>query len=269
VIGTLPTATTPETAIMTATAPTKYLTVVGSRKNTQYGQQAVENLITGLRGYNITIVSGLAIGIDTFVHQTALSVGLPVLAFPGSGLHPDVLHPKSNYQLTERIIDSGGALISAFDMMQEAAHWTFPVRNQLLAGIADAVLVIEASPNSGSLLTATAAANMNRPVMAVPGSIFSPQSQGTNELIRDGATLVLNSEDILRELNFTVSNAPSTAYERCSTEEKYILDLLSQPVSRGELLRGAVLLSTNVNALLSHMEIKGLITERMGIVYRK
>src|SRR3989344_5297892 len=133
--------------------PPKELFIVGSRKYTTYGKEACEKLIEGLRGYPIVIVSGLALGIDSIAHKKALDVGLTTIAFPGSGLDPKVLYPATNAHLAERIVEAGGAVISEFEPDFRATPWSFPQRNRLMAGISDAVLVIEAEQKSGTLIT--------------------------------------------------------------------------------------------------------------------
>jgi len=251
--------------------PTRYLTIIGSRKHTTYGEQVVEQLIQGLRGYNITIVSGLALGIDAIAHEEALKNGLRTIAVPGSGIDFSVMHPPSNRNLAERIVEAGGTILSPFDDTQPAIHWTFPVRNQIMAGLADAVLVIEAKKKSGTLITAKFAADYSRTVMAVPGSITSPHSHGTNDLIRDGAVPITCPEDILTELQFTLLDSASSSdkYYQCSPEERKILDLINQPIQKSELIRAMQMLAPIASAILTSMELKGLIIEKIGYVYRK
>lgn len=178
----------------------KILCIVGARHHTEYGEQVCKNIIQGLRGYNICIVSGLALGIDTIAHKTALEVGLQTIAFPGSGLHPSVIYPQRHRFIAEEIVEHGGALISEFPLMQQGARWTFPQRNRLMAGISHAVIVIEAELQSGTLITSRCAVDYNRDVGAVPGDIFSSLSEGPHMLIRLGATPITCSEDVLEML---------------------------------------------------------------------
>jgi DNA processing protein len=181
---------------------TTLITIVGSRKCTPYGKQVCEMLIKGLAGYPVTIVSGLAYGIDAIAHQAAIDNGLPTIAFPGSGLDWNVLYPKQNRKLAEDTLRSGGVLLSEFENHVSAAPWNFPLRNRLEAGIADMVIVIEAASKSGTLITARIGTEYNKTVGAVPGPITSPTSAGANWLLKLGAVPVTNSQDILRELNF-------------------------------------------------------------------
>lgn len=196
---------TPEMDII-GTLPTDdhaFLCVVGSRSYSNYGKDSCRKLILGLRGYPIVIVSGMAIGMDSFAHEAALEAGLTTISFPGSGLDPSVLYPSSSRQLAKRIIAAGGALISRFPSLQLATDWTFPSRNRLMAGISHATLIIEARRGSGTLITAKYAEEFNRDVLAVPGPIDSELSYGPHMLIRRGATPITSSQDILEALGFT------------------------------------------------------------------
>ncbi len=199
----------------------KFLCVVGSRTHSSYGLNACKKLISGLRGYPIVIVSGMAIGIDSIAHETALEVGLKTIAVPGSGLNDDVLYPKLKRPLAKQIINSEGILMSPFHNHQVATDWTFPVRNQVMAGLSHAILIIEARRDSGTMITARAASDYSRDLLAVPGSVFSDLSQGVNELIRDGATAITCSEDILEMLRLEVNESTkSIIHPDFSEQEK-------------------------------------------------
>lgn len=244
-----------------------YLAIVGSRKFTSYGKEACEKIIRGLKGYPIVIVSGLAIGMDSIVHKAALENGLITMSFPGSGLDNSALHPKSNVTLAQEIVDAGGCLISELEPHWKATLYSFPQRNRLMAGISKAVLIIEAEEKSGTLITARMALDYNRDVFAVPGSIFSSNSKGTNQLIRQGATPVTTSEEVLDALGFTVAVAEKNDVEKyadCDKDELKIIELLREPRERDELIRLSGMDTATANALLSIMEIKGLIKEELG-----
>jgi len=243
------------------------LAVVGSRKYTSYGKEICEKLIAGLRGYPITIVSGLALGIDSIAHKSALLSGLKTISFPGSGLAPGVLYPRSNFGLAKEIIARGGALISEFEPEFRAADWAFPARNRLMAGVSKAVLIIEAEEKSGTLITARLAVDYNRDVLAVPGSVFSSNSAGTNRLLRQGATPVTNSEEILEALSFNVTQKLFEMPD-LRPAEKEVIDLLTLPLSRDEIIRRLGKSATEINALLTVLEIKGLIKEAVGLIRR-
>ncbi len=242
------------------------LAVVGSRKCTTYGKDVVKKLILGLRGYPIAIVSGLAIGIDALSHEAALDAGLFAVAFPGSGISEKVFFPPSSLKLAEKIINSGGCIISEFEPDLKAAPYTFPMRNRLVAGISKAALIIEAEEKSGTLITARMALDYNREVLAVPGPISSDFSKGTNRLIRQGATPITSSDDILEALGFKVNDdsKQQNLFDDATLEEKKILKILTEPLPRDELIRAMLMPTPNANALLSIMEIKGLIKEEMG-----
>ena len=244
-----------------------YLAVVGSRKFTSYGRDACEKLITGLKGYPVVIVSGLAMGIDAIAHRAALKNGLTTISFPGSGLDDKVLFPSVNLQLAKEILSSGGALVSEFEPDFKATQFSFPLRNRLMAGISKAVLIIEAEEKSGTLITARLATEYNRDVLVVPGSINSPSSKGTNSLIRQGATPILSVENLLEALGFEIPtdvDKQAKLFADCSPEEKKVLDLLREPISRDELIRQMDIPTPTAQALLSVMEIKGFIKENLG-----
>ncbi len=247
-----------------------YLTVVGSRRITSYGREVIEKLFAGLKGYPIIIVSGLALGTDACAHEMALKYGLKTVAFPGSGIDPRVIAPSTNRLLAKRIVEAGGCLISEFEPMQPAGLWTFPRRNRLMTGLARAVLITEAQDKSGTLITARLAVDYNRDVLVVPGSIFSPTSIGTNSLLRLGATPITKSEDIIEALGFSIDKSEQINREvkDCSPEEKEILEILIEPMSRDDLVRMIDKSVSEANSLLSIMEIKGLIKEEYGEIRR-
>ena len=244
-----------------------HLCVVGSRKFTSYGREACEKIIAGLKGYPIVIVSGLAMGIDAIAHRKALSVGLKTLIFPGSGLGKEAMYPKTNLRLAEELIESGSCLISEFAPDFKATLWSFPMRNRLMAGISKATLIIEAAEKSGTLITARLATEYNRDVLAVPGPIFSPNSKGTNKLLRQGATPVTSAEEVLEALGFEMEKdekKQAKLFLDLSPEEKMVFDLLRDPFPRDDLIRAMKMPTPHANALLSVMEIKGLIKEELG-----
>jgi len=244
-----------------------YLCVVGSRKFTSYGKEACEKIIAGLKGYPIVIVSGLAMGIDAIAHKKALSVGLKALVFPGSGLSREAMYPKTNIKLAEEIFNSGGCFLSEFEPDFKATLWSFGRRNRLMAGISKAVLIIEAEERSGTLITARLTTEYNRDLLVVPGSIFSPNSKGVNKLLRQGATPITCSEDVLEALGFELpkdEEKQKKLFLDLLPEEKMVFDLLRDPFPRDDLIRAMKMPTPTANALLSIMEIKGLIKEELG-----
>ena len=255
-----------------------YVSVVGSRRYTDYGQQCCRELISGLRGKPVAIVSGLAYGIDQIAHRAALDAKLPTIAIPGSGLDQSVLYPRGHTQLAEEILYNGGCLLSEFQPYEKAAPWTFPMRNRIMAGLARAVLVIEAEEKSGTLITARLATEYNRDVLAVPGSIFSASSAGCNFLLRQGATPITCANDLLQALGlleenkmfpFNQSGEKSDATTRAdvSPEEQEIINLLLiQPRTRDEITTHLNRKIHEVSATISVLEIKGIIEEKLGLL---
>ncbi|MEI7810315.1 MAG: DNA-processing protein DprA [bacterium] len=249
-----------------------YLCVVGSRKYTSYGKEICEKIITGLKGYPIVIVSGFAMGIDTIAHKKAMQVGLKTMVFPGSGLSTDAIHPKTNIPLIEEVLRNDGCLLSEFEPDFKATYWSFPMRNRLMAGISKAVLIIEAEERSGTLITARLATEYNRDVLAVPGSVFSLNSKGTNRLIRQGATPVTCAEDVLEALGFEQEKDESkqmSLFMDLSPQEKKVIEILREPIPRDDLIREMKMQITEANTILSVMEIKGIIKEEYGEIRLK
>src|SRR3989344_447555 len=254
----------------------KLLCVVGARKNTNYGREAVETFIESLRGYPITIVSGLALGIDSIAHRAALKNNLPTIAVPGSGLSLEVLHPQSHTHLATEIIEKGGMMMNEFEPDFKATHYSFPQRNRIMAGMSHATLVIEATQKSGTLITARLATEYNRDVLALPGSIFNTTSQGPHMLIRLGATPIRDSNDILEALH--LEKTGNEEYENneekyfdCSEKEMFIIKLLIEPLERDEILRQIQTKHQipvgEIHTLLSLLELKGLIKETLGEIH--
>ena len=243
----------------------KFLCVVGSRKNSNYGREVCRKLIEGLRGTNIVVVSGLALGIDSIAHQAALNTGLKTIALPGSGLHPKVMYPRTNLRLAEEIIKNGGALLSEFEEKFKATTWSFPQRNRLMAGMSDAVLIVEAEEKSGTLITARLAMEYNRDVLVVPGDIFSRNPVGSNNLIKDGAIPIFNSEDILK--HFGMETSRKNEIRDLSENEKAVIAVLTEPMTKDELIEKTGMEIGKVNILISSMEIKGIIKESYGKIF--
>ncbi len=249
----------------------KFVTVVGSRKHSAYGKAVCEKLIEKLAGYPIVIVSGMALGIDAIAHESALRAGLKTVAIPGSGLDPKVLYPKNNFSLSRKILESGGCLISEFEPDFKATPWSFIQRNRIGAGLADAVLLIEAEEKSGTLTTARFATDYNRDVLIIPGNITSPTSKGTNVLLRDGATPILKSTDILEALGLKPKEEKEQdeeAIKNLSEDEKLVFSHTREPISKEEI---AVMLDKSVseiNITITMLEIRGLVKISEGKVFR-
>lgn len=242
---------------------TVLLTVVGSRKYTSYGKEACEEIISGLRGYDIAVVSGLALGMDALAHEAAMRAGLKTIAVPGSGIDPSVIGPRSNFELARRILETGGALLSEFAPDFRPTVWSFPQRNRIMAGLSRATLLIEAGERSGTLITARLAADYNRDVLVVPGSIFSPTSRGTHQFLKLGATPVTSSEDVLLALGLTPEETPSHEVDLSGLpkEERGVMELLAEPQNRDDIIEALEISASDANILLMKMEIAGLIVE--------
>lgn len=242
---------------------TVLLTVVGSRKFTSYGKEVCEQIISGLRGYDIAIVSGLAIGMDSIAHEVALAAGLRTIAVPGSGLDARVIYPRGNAQLAQRILENGGALLSEYAPDFRATQWSFPQRNRIMAGLARATLVIEAEQKSGTLITSRLATDYNRDVFAVPGNIFSPNSQGPHMLIKLGATPITCAEDVLQSFGFSIKEDQTNTIDitMLSPDEIRVIELLHEPYHRDHIILMLGLSTSDANILLMKMEIAGLIKE--------
>lgn len=245
-----------------------FLAVVGSRTYTPYGKQACEALIAGLSGYPIAIVSGLALGIDGIAHRAAIDAGLRTIAVPGSGLDDSVLYPASHRTLAADILAHNGALVSEFDPLWRPRPESFPQRNRIMAGMCHAVLVVEAEEKSGTLITSRLATEYNRDVLAVPGPIGSATSKGPHMLIKKGAALITRSEDILEALGIDpcAETHPRLPFD-LSDDEGAIVSLLTEPLPRDELVRRCGKSVTEANILLSSLELKGVVEERMGLMH--
>lgn len=242
---------------------------MGSRKATHYGTHVCKELIAGLKGTEVVIVSGLALGIDSIAHEAALDAGLKTIAVLGSGLDWSAVYPRSHVNLAKEIIAAGGALISEQKNEKHNPHqYNFPERNRIMAGLSHATLVIEASIKSGTLITARLALDYNRDVFAVPGSIFSNQSDGPHMLIKNGATPIASSRDILDALHINSNSfsQKNRMLEDCTPFERKIYETLAEPMSRTELLKKVNCDVKEMNVALSLLEMKGFINESEGVL---
>lgn len=243
--------------------------VVGSRKPSPYGQVVAEKLAKDLVAVGITIVSGMARGIDTAAHKGALAGGGRTIAVLGCG--PDVVYPRENRGLMEKIIENG-AIISEFPPGMHPEPWHFPVRNRIISGLSQGTVVVEAAERSGALITADCALEQGRDVMAVPGNVVSPLSRGPHRLIKQGARLVEGAGDILDELGleklFPVPEPGNEGAIKMSKEEETLYTLLSlEPVSMDELIGKSGLSPQKAMAALMYLELKGLTRQMPGKFY--
>ena len=241
--------------------------IVGTRRMTAYGRQVAED-VAGVLGRNgVTVVSGLARGIDSLAHQAALKAGGRTLAVLGSGV--DRLYPPENRRLADEI-KASGAILSDYAPGTPPDSANFPPRNRIISGLSLAVVVVEAGETSGALITATFAAEQGCEVFAVPGSILAPQSKGTNRLIRDGAHPLLDPQEVLEVLNLTAvteHQAARAALPSDPTELKLYQLLGPEPVHIDEILSKTDLPIETVSATLALMELKGMARQVGGMHY--
>ena len=248
------------------------IAIVGSRSFTQYGKMATEHIAQEISRAGICIASGLAFGIDALAHQGALLANGKTIAVLGNSLDSASISPKAHVGLSRQIISGGGLLVSEFPPRTQASPFTFPMRNRIIAGISLATLIIEAAEKSGSLITANYALEFNRDVFAVPGSIFSPQSEGTNNLIKKGAKLIGSINDILEELPLVNCATDHTAIGEPSLnqEEKTVFTLLShEPLHIDRIIKLTTLDTSQTVSILTMLEIKGIIKNIGGQNYVK
>ena len=246
------------------------MAVVGSRKASDYGQQVTRQICRGLAQAGITIVSGLALGIDACSHQTALDNRAKTIAVLGSGL--DTIYPAANLRLAEKIIDHHGCVISEFPLGTPAYKSNFPQRNRIIAGLCLGTLVVEASFKSGALITARYALEQNREVFTVPGSIYNLGSQGPHSLIKNGARLITDAEEILESLNLQRANDFKNVKEIVpeNETEKLLLTLIAtEPIHIDKLVKLSELTISQLNASLTLLEMKGAIKNLGGQKYAK
>lgn len=247
------------------------LAVVGPRKYSSYGRQSCEKIVSELANFKTTIISGLALGIDAIAHQAALDNNSKTIAVLGTGIDDKTIYPAQNFNLAKNILKNGGAIISEFAPETPGLPHHFPMRNRIVAGLSKGVIVIEASEKSGSLITANCALEQNREVFAVPGQIFSENSKGTNNLIKQGAKIATCAQDILEEFNLQLElpEASENKIFDLSEEEKNIFELLSsQPQELDALAKTANIPISKFNSILTMMEIKGIIKNQNGKIFK-
>jgi DNA processing protein len=237
------------------------LAVVGTRRATVYGKQVTGEIVSDLVRSKITIVSGLARGIDTIAHRAALDAGGRTLAVFACGL--DIVYPGENERLARDIMEQG-CLVSEYALGTRPRAENFPRRNRILSGLSLGVLVTEAGESSGAMITARMALEQNREVLAIPGSILSPVSKGTNRLIQEGAKLVRDYEDVLEELNLTTVTRQMEMKEllpETETEAVLLRHLSAEPTHIDEVCQKSGLAAATVSGTLAMMELKGLVKQ--------
>jgi DNA processing protein len=245
----------------------KCFAIVGTRRFSSYGKQVALEIAGALCETGLTIVSGLAPGIDTFAHQAVVERGGRTIAVLGTGLDKKSIYPQQNIKLAQKILENNGCLISEYPEGTKGAKFTFPKRNRIISGLSLGVLVIEAKEKSGSLITANFAFAQKRKVFAVPGPIYSSNSQGPHLLIKRGAKLVEKANDILVELNLPEITRPGLV-EGETKEERLILSALKE----GSLYIDKIIEKTNLDAslvarTLAILEINSKVRNLGGNVY--
>ena len=257
------------------------IAIVGSRRTTNYGAHSAKTLSYQLALRGIQIVSGLARGIDRIAHEGCLDASGKTIAVLGCGL--DSIYPPENKGLFEKIIKSEGLILSEYPPGMPPLQHNFPARNRIISGISSGVLVVEAARRSGSLITVSYALEQGREVFAVPGNIDSAYSNGTNHLIKDGAKMVINVEDILEEFQYgeivnndITTNNPSIAFRNknfsifkgLNTEEIRIVKIISNGIHHiDEIIERSNISAREVNNLLFMLEMKGIITQQPGKMF--
>jgi len=241
--------------------------IVGTRRVTPYGRQITEELSSFLAANNMTVISGLARGVDAVAHQTTLKAGGRTIAVLGSGV--DKIYPPEHRALADQILERG-AIVSDYAPGTPPEASNFPPRNRIISGLSLAIIVVEAGETSGALITAEFAAEQGREVFAVPGSIFAPQSKGTNKLIQNGALPLLSVNDLMQALDLTRVGERKAARKIMpadTIEAKLLTILLDEPLHVDEIRNQAELPIEKVSAALVLMELKGMVRQVGGMNY--
>ena len=241
--------------------------IVGTRKVTPYGRQITEELSAFLAANGVTVISGLARGVDAVAHSAAIKAGGRTMAVLGSGV--DRIYPPENRALAEQMM-TRGALISDYPIGTAPDASNFPPRNRIISGLSLAVVVVEAGETSGALITAEFAAEQGREIFAVPGSILWPQSKGTNKLIQNGALPLLTSQDLMQALNLTRVGAQKSARKILPADEveaQLMNTIGSEPMHVDEIRNQTGLPVEKVSSALVMMELKGMVRQVGGMNY--
>ena len=243
----------------------KSLAVVGTRKASAYGREMCRKLLAPLCERQVSIISGLALGIDTVAHATALQNGGLTLGVLASGL--DIIYPAQNLELSRKIIGSG-ALISEFEPAAKPDRWNFPARNRIISALADAVFIVEGPLSSGAMLTAKNAIEQNREICALPGNINNANAEGPNHLLKNGAALISKAEDLMFVLGIDYEeNQQLEIKTLLSEDEQTLCDLINteqRPLSFDEMLIKTAFPIGRLSTVLTNLELKGLIAKEGG-----
>ncbi|MCK4553828.1 DNA-processing protein DprA [Candidatus Parcubacteria bacterium] len=247
------------------------IAIVGSRKFSTYGRQVCSQFARELSQAGLIIISGMALGIDGIAHRECLKLKNRTVAVLGGGINTKSIYPSSNYQVAEEIVSNGGAIVSEYPIGTPPLKQHFPARNRIISGLSLGVLVVESAQSSGTLIIAKFALEQNREVLAIPGSIYSMTSKGSNNLIKLGAKLVTKTGDVLEELNLESAIEIKKAREIIpdNEEEALILENLSpnEPIHIDQLAKTIKINVTAISSLLTLMEIKGKVKNIGGMRY--
>ena len=243
--------------------------VVGTRMASSYGKQIALEIAGDLAEAGLTIVSGLAPGIDSFAHLATLERGKRTIAVLGTGLDEKSIYPQSNLKLAQRILETGGCLISEYPPGTPGSKFTFPQRNRIISGLSIGVLIVEAKQKSGALITANWAKKQGRKIFAVPGPVHSLNSKGPHYLIKTGAKLVENANDILKELNIDLSVSDTDKPVRGENEEENLIleALKEEALYIDKIIEKTKLPASKIAGTLAILEIKGKVRNLGGNIY--
>ena len=238
--------------------PVKSVAIVGSRKPTPYGKSVTEKIVPTHAAHNVTIISGLALGIDSIAHRAALKFSTPTIAVMARGL--DEIYPASHFALSRDIVKAGGALISTYQAGMPAQPYHFLERNRIISGLSSIVIVTEAAVKSGTLNTASHALEQGKDVFAVPGNITSPMSAGCNRLIRQGAQPLIDTSDILSALGIkSQKTTPQIPVRKNKTEQLIINAILAGAKDTNQIINATNISPSSIFVTLSTLEIAGII----------
>ena len=238
--------------------PVKSVSIVGSRKPTPYGKSVTEKIVHTLAEHNVTIISGLALGIDSIAHKAALKFNTPTIAVMARGLNG--IYPASHFSLSREIVKAGGALISTYPADMPAQPYHFLERNRIISGLSSIVIVTEAAVKSGTLNTASHALEQGKDVFAVPGNITSPMSAGCNRLIRQGAQPLIDTSDILSALGIkSQKTTPQIPVRKNKTEQLIINAILAGAKDTNQIINATNISPSSIFVTLSTLEIAGII----------
>ena len=239
-------------------ARVKSVAIVGSRKPSPYGKSVTEKIVHALAEHNVTIISGLALGIDSIAHRAALKFNTPTIAVMARGLNG--IYPASHFSLSREIVKAGGALISTYPADMPAQPYHFLERNRIISGLSSIVIVTEAAVKSGTLNTASHALEQGKDVFAVPGNITSPMSAGCNRLIRQGAQPLIDTSDILSALGIkSQKTTPQIPVRKNKTEQLIINAILAGAKDTNQIINATNISPSSIFVTLSTLEIAGII----------